>query len=489
MLRWLACASLALAPSCGSEDESQPGGPDEPALPTEPPPGLCITELMYHPVLEDSFEDQHEFIEIHNPTDAPVELEGWRFTRGIEFTFPAVTLPPAGYLVIAKNRTALLALTAYDLDPDLVVGDYTGQLDNGGETIELTGPRGGAPADVLRYDDGFPWAIAADGLGAGSNWLRDEWLPVEDHQYLGISLERVSCDVLTNLAANWGPSELDGATPGAENTARGTTPPAIVDSIAVRPAGGTAGAAIGSADPVQLDVGVSDPTQLDDLSVEYYVDDVSRTDEPVETVALDGAGPYRVELPAQADNSIVRFRVLGDRGSGLEVISPRPTDPYAWHAYFVTPDLGSSSRVYHLFIAPDDWTQLWDNIVDGRASDCEVVASWDEKVPAVLVHEGRVYDVRARYHGSRWNRDSGPDLARWEYPGPDRPRPPRALSWRFSFPRYSSFEGRDVVVLNKLTQGCPGLTASVGFELFRRVGLPAPATRYVRLQVNGGYCH
>ena len=65
----------------------------------------------------------------------------------------------------------------------------------------------------------------------------------------------------------------------------------------------------------------------------------------------------------------------------------------------------------------------------------------------------------------------------------------RALSWRVSFPRYARFERQQVIVLNKLTQGCPGYTAGVGFELFRQVGLPASHTRFVRLHVNGGYYH
>src|SRR5262245_53650438 len=36
----------------------------------DPPlPPLFLSELMYHPVLEDDFDDHHEFVELHNAGD------------------------------------------------------------------------------------------------------------------------------------------------------------------------------------------------------------------------------------------------------------------------------------------------------------------------------------------------------------------------------------------------------------------------------------
>ena len=44
-----------------------------------PRPPVRISEVMYHPVLEEDYEDRHEFIEIVNTGAAPVDLAGWRF--------------------------------------------------------------------------------------------------------------------------------------------------------------------------------------------------------------------------------------------------------------------------------------------------------------------------------------------------------------------------------------------------------------------------
>ena len=47
---------------------------------------VIINEIMYNP---SSFDDRDEWIELYNRDLVPVDLAGWRFTRGIDFTFPA----------------------------------------------------------------------------------------------------------------------------------------------------------------------------------------------------------------------------------------------------------------------------------------------------------------------------------------------------------------------------------------------------------------
>ena len=201
-------------------------------MPDAPPPSPAVvfSEIMYHPVLENDYEDQHEFVELHNRADFAFDVGGWKLGGEVTFTFPAGTrIPARGFLVVAKNRTALLAVTSYALDPGAALGDYTGQLDNAGGLLVLLNAAGGV-VDSVGYDDRFPWPIAADALGAGETWLPPALLPLTAHRYRGISLERVSYDLPGNEVANWVPSPLDGATPGRANTVTGT-PPAIVETL------------------------------------------------------------------------------------------------------------------------------------------------------------------------------------------------------------------------------------------------------------------
>ncbi len=134
---------------------------------------------MYHPVLENDYEDQHEFVELYNRADFAFDVGGWKLGGEVMFTIPAGTLIPArGFLVIAKNRTALLSVASYGLNPGATLGDYTGQLDNAGGLLVLLNAAGGV-VDSVGYDDRFPWPIAADALGASDNWLPPALLPLD----------------------------------------------------------------------------------------------------------------------------------------------------------------------------------------------------------------------------------------------------------------------------------------------------------------------
>jgi hypothetical protein len=46
---------------------------------------------------------------------------------------------------------------------------------------------------------------------------------------------------------------------------------------------------------------------------------------------------YFAVLPAQSESTVVRYRIKAVLTGGVEVTSPRRTDPYEWYAYFVNP--------------------------------------------------------------------------------------------------------------------------------------------------------
>jgi hypothetical protein len=467
-----------------------------PELP--PRPRVLLSEIMYHPVLENDFEDHHEFLEIHNAEAVAVDLSGWS-VAGVRFTFPpGSVLGAGGRLVLAKNAAALAA--EYPEAASAIGGEYEGSLDNGGEKIAIIGA-GGQGIDSTSYDDEEPWPVGADALGAGDRWLRPELLPESAHQYRGHSLERVSFDWPAGRVENWAPSPLDAPTPGAATTLARETPLPIVLSVDDVPAVDDGDPLIRPNDEVLIRAAFSPPGLVGEVRLEHFVDDVAATGEAVTSVAMrdDGAGgdavagddEFTVILSGRAVNSIVRYRILADRGGsgGLEPVYPRPTDPNSWRAYLAAPIINTTTAVYHVFISPANWGTMWTNVDQGRANGCTLYDTWDEQVPAVFCHEDRVFDASVRYQGSRWNRTNGGTISTWPYPRPTSHPTGNipALSWRIALPRYAPLDGKRVLTLNKLTQGCPGINAMVGYQLFGMADVPYSETRYARFYVNGGY--
>ncbi len=501
-----------------ASEEEFGGTPLEPAgfsqCPPEPPqrPSVRISEIMYHPVRENDYEDRHEFVEIANAGADPIDCTNWRLVGGIDYVFPPVTINPGGYLVIAFDRIAFLEDTGYAVDPALVLGDYgapdaTGNvrsLDNGGEKVGLI-TAAGVGVDSVSYDDDFPWPVGADALGAGELWLPGAWVPLENHEYRGRSLERVNLSWPSNSIANWLASPLDEPTPGGPSSVVRDVPKPVVEDIDTFPAEPhSPDELIRETDQVKITIRFSHladevpgtVADVSDVRVEYFIEDVERTNETRQTIAArdDGTDPDEVAgdfvftglFPARPDRTIVRYRILADRGEGQEVVSPRPSDPYGWFAYYVSPVINTETRVYEVFISSSNWGRMWTNAEGGRVSGCSVRAAWSAKVPAIFVYEGKVYDVWARYQGSRWNRLNGPRIRSWPYPSPSTGTF-RALSWHINFPRYDQMEGLKIVLLNKLEQACPGLTNAAGYRFFEAVGIPACRQRFIRFYVNGGY--
>jgi hypothetical protein len=487
---------MAPVPDASAPDLTPDMTPDMTPDVTLPPPvfpPVVISEIMYHPVQENAFDDNHEFIELHNRTAATISLAGWTLAGQVTFTFPAgATISPHGYLVVARNKIALAAVTTYGLDVADVIGDYTGNLDNGGGNLALFDHQG-TSIDVITYDDAFPWPIGADALGAQSAWLRASDLPLSAHQYKGRSLERYSFDKPGTDVENWAPSPLDGATPGRANNVSGT-PPAIVEALSATSRQSPTGL-IRSSHQVVIKATFSAGGTVKSARVEYFVDKVAETGEARSTSNMSlSSGAYQTTLASRADNSIVRYRILADRGSGMEVVSPRPSDPFEWHAYFVSPSITNASHVYQMHISPESWGRLWTNInfptAERRVVGCAMRDTWDDRVPAVFVHEGRVHDVFVRYQGSRWNRPSGATIATWTAPGPTAgPSPLKALSWNISFPKYNQLDKRGRLTLSKLGQSCPGLNSTLAASLYAAVGVPVSQVAFARLYINGAYYH
>jgi spore coat protein CotH len=472
---WVVCG-------CEGTDPEDDGGFGAPSG----PPTVVISEIMYHPVDEVTETDEHEFIELENVTANDITLDGYRLVIDgrDRFVFPeGVTLPAGQRLVLANRRDAVLGVSSYGLSAATVAGEFSGELDNGGAEIALLDAHSRL-RDLVRYEDHAPWPIGADAFGAQEAFLPG-LAPYSQHRFMGRSLERVDGLASGNDPANWEASAVDGATPGRENSVLGRGGPVVLSHAALPEAGG---AVIGENQAVRVRFDLSGP-EVSDPALEYRMDPVERIGSSVVTVPLTQVTDTRFEavIPGTAQNTVVRYRILGRRGqTPVARFGPRATDPMEWYAYFVSPEL-PPGPAHQLFIQPEAWGALWENLDGGELRGCDLNPNWDATAPAVFVHAGKVYDVRVRYQGSRYRRTDGLELPSFDAPGPTSPSEPRLLSFHVIFPRYDAFEGERSINLNKLKQACPGVLNVLEAKMFERVGIPTQKFRFVRFYINGGY--
>jgi len=142
-----------------------------------------ISEILYHPE-----DDKPEFIEIVNTGEASVILDGFVFSKGINFTFqPGSSIFPGKGLVLT-NDTALFK-KVYGFG---AFGQFNKQLNNDGETLILKN-RFNQTVDSVTYSDTIPWPVEADGDG--------------------FSLELVSQKSDNSVHTNWKVSDVKEGTP------------------------------------------------------------------------------------------------------------------------------------------------------------------------------------------------------------------------------------------------------------------------------------
>lgn len=135
---------------------------------------LRITEIMYNPspllaITNDA--QQFEYIELKNiSTTTTLSLAGVRFSSGIQFNFTgaAITsLTPGQTVLLVRNQAAFVARYGAGFS---IAGQYTGALNNGGETLRLEDATG---EKILEFDYNNSWYPITDGLGF-SLVIRDE---------------------------------------------------------------------------------------------------------------------------------------------------------------------------------------------------------------------------------------------------------------------------------------------------------------------------
>lgn len=119
---------------------------------------VVITEINYN----NPGTDTYEFIELYNNGTSPVDLTGWQLDSAVLYTFPAHTLNPGEYVVVANDAVAFEA--AFGIMPLGWDPTNNNVLNNTGEKIVLRNALG-AIMDSVRYADTAPWPTAPDGFG------------------------------------------------------------------------------------------------------------------------------------------------------------------------------------------------------------------------------------------------------------------------------------------------------------------------------------
>jgi hypothetical protein len=279
--------------------------------------GVIISEIMYHPSSENVLE---EYIELFNKGGTAVNLNGWRFSGGVQFTFPNITLPGGGYLVVAANTNVFA--TKYP-DVNNVVGNWTGFLNNAGEDIDLDDAQGDR-VDSVRFADEGDWAIRQRGP-----LMRNHrgWVWVKEHDGFGKSLELINPNLSNNDGQNWAASRATNGSPGVANSVlTNNIPPMILGTVhfPLVPK---------STDQVVVTARILDesPNGLT-VTLNYRVNAVTppafiplaMRDDGTAGDAASGDGIYSAVVPPQNNNAVVEYFIRASDQSGATRTWPAP---------------------------------------------------------------------------------------------------------------------------------------------------------------------
>lgn len=390
---------------------------------------VVITEIMYHPP---SDNEAHDFIELHNTGAAAVDLQDWCI-GGTGFCFGAgASIPAGGYIVIAKDAAAFLAL--YGVAADYV---YPSSLDNGGELLTVRNASN-TVVDTVDYDDVGFWPTKADGEGP--------------------SLERIDPNLDGNTPRNWRASTAPaGHTARAVNSVNATGLPPWITEVAHTPDAE-------ASTPILVTCRVEDATSVELTYKTNFAADVTITmlDDGASGDGDPGDGIYGATIPGQAVHTLIRYRIAVTGPTG-DMRYPRTDDTINYVGLFIPdPSLTSQLPIFHWYMDPADY------------ADSIAHKFTDQLEPAVLIYDGVVYDnvmVRVRGQTSRsWPKNH----------------------WRFEMPQGHDFFAPGLIALpvDQFSFQCNYSDKSyvreiLSYETFRDAGAPYNQIFHVRLHQNG----
>ena len=151
-------------------------------------PQVVINELHVNP---DVKTELVEYVELHNPGTAEVDLSGWRLDGGVFYTFAAgQDLPAGGYMIVAEDPTHIRAKWGVGPVPCLgqsllrAVRGQAGQRWGSGRAVRCPGQ----VVDEVEYQLGFPWPTVGDavpGTSTGTGYSMQLTNPLFDNNLGG----------------------------------------------------------------------------------------------------------------------------------------------------------------------------------------------------------------------------------------------------------------------------------------------------------------
>ena len=182
---------------------------------------LRVSEIMYNPGVVSPAEitagyadsEEFEFIEVINTSGAALNLEGAKFTVGLFYEFPAITLAAGGRIVLVRNAAAF----ALRYPAVTIGGQYIGDLEDGGERLVVADATG---ATILDFTYDNKWFDHTDGGGFSLT-----------------ALDPTASNLTLNTAAGWRASNADAGSPSVSDTAvaPGTI---VINEVLAYPNGG-----------------------------------------------------------------------------------------------------------------------------------------------------------------------------------------------------------------------------------------------------------
>ncbi|MCX7872391.1 MAG: lamin tail domain-containing protein [Verrucomicrobiae bacterium] len=431
---------------------------------------IVISEIMFNP---STHRTNDEWIEIHNTHDAPINLTGWKFTRGIDFMFPNISIPGGGYLVIASDTNAFKALYPTVTN---VIGNWRGRLSNIDERLTLVNSLGETIDDVWYATEG-DWGVRRRGSTVW-NYTRAyrgwEWYCAADGY--GKSFELVQKELPNEYGQNWKTSSVNGGTPGASNSVASTNiPPMILDVIHI-PAVPT------PTNIVTVRARILDE-QTNNIVVTLYWRDATSTtpsafssqpmfDDGQHNDGIKGDMVFAAQIPPMANNTIIEFYVEAVDNLGLIRTWPAP----AYETNGVS--LGQVANALYQVdsTASAKFKQPIYRLIMTGAENQELQSIWGD--------DNLSRRINAEMNGTFIAiDDSGTDV-RYLCGFRNRGNGTRGAvphNFRVNIPNDRRWKGQQAFNLNTMYTH----SQVMGTIMFRKAGLPVEDSYFVRVRVNG----